>query len=132
MSSALILFAHGSRDPNWAAPFRDLQARIRRARPNMQVELAFLELMEPALPTVLERMAAAGHARVLLAPIFMAQGAHLRRDLATLVSQSRERHPHLDIVLLPAAGELDTVLEAMSAALIEAADDQKNTARKTS
>ena len=29
MSSALILFAHGARDPEWAAPLRRVQAAVR-------------------------------------------------------------------------------------------------------
>lgn len=43
-SSALILFAHGSRDPKWAEPFKAIQSLIRAQAPGLIVELAFLEL----------------------------------------------------------------------------------------
>ena len=41
--SALVLFAHGSRDPEWARPFEALRARLERRLPATPVVLAFLE-----------------------------------------------------------------------------------------
>ena len=46
MSHGLILFAHGSRDARWAAPFEAVAQRIRQARPQLQLQLAYLELMK--------------------------------------------------------------------------------------
>ncbi len=110
---ALILFAHGSRDPQWAAPFRAVREKIATARPQLMIELAFLEFMQPALPEAIDRLAAAGHGRLVIAPLFMAQGAHLKRDLMKLLSEAVTRHPEIDIELLPAAGEADPVLDAI-------------------
>jgi len=110
---ALVLFAHGSRDPQWAAPFRVVQMKIAAARPELRIEVAFLEFMQPSLPDAIDRLAAAGHDRLVIAPLFMAQGAHLKRDLMKLLSEAVTRHPDIDIVLLPAAGEADPVLDAI-------------------
>jgi sirohydrochlorin cobaltochelatase len=112
--SALVLFAHGSRDAQWAEPLKSIQERIRRQRPALTVELAFLELMAPSLPDALQTLAASGKRRVAIAPLFMAQGAHLREDLAALVAAARARHSDVKIKLLPAIGEVDAVIEAMS------------------
>ena len=49
MSDGLILFAHGARDPRWAAPFEAVARRIRERRPQLQLQLAYLELMAPSL-----------------------------------------------------------------------------------
>ena len=111
--SALILFAHGSRDPQWAEPFRTIQRSIAKRKPAVVVDLAFLEMMEPTLPAAIDRLVASGHSRFTIAPLFMAQGAHLKRDLKELVSKLRERHPQIQIALLPAAGEADPVLDAI-------------------
>ena len=46
---AIILFAHGARDPEWAAPFVIIRRQLQAARPDAQVELAFLELRTPWL-----------------------------------------------------------------------------------
>ena len=114
MTAALILFAHGSRDPQWAAPFRAVQKKLASMRPRVTVELAFLEMMQPSLPEALERVVSAGHATITIAPLFMAQGAHLKRDLAKLVADAKARHRGVDIHMLPAAGEAEAVLDAMS------------------
>ncbi len=47
MSSAIVLFAHGARDPEWAQPFEKMRARIQERLPGTPVVLAFLELMQP-------------------------------------------------------------------------------------
>ncbi len=119
--SALVLFAHGSRDPDWALPFRAVQQKVAAERPELSVELAFLEVMQPPLVDTVAHLAKAGHARITIAPLFMAQGAHLKRDLANIVADLRHAHPHIELVLLPAAGEAPAVLEAVSAWLAGAA-----------
>ena len=108
-----MLFAHGSRDPAWAAPFREIERRVAAANPRDEVALSFLEMMEPTLPQAADRLAAAGCTRVTIAPLFMAQGAHLKRDLARLIDEVRSRHPQLEIVELPAAGESELVMNAI-------------------
>jgi sirohydrochlorin cobaltochelatase len=46
-SSAVILFAHGAREPVWAQPLESIRDRLRAA--GTPVELAFLEFMSPSL-----------------------------------------------------------------------------------
>ena len=113
MKTGVVLFAHGSRDPEWAAPFRAIERRLATAKPDAQVALAFLELMEPKLPEAVDRMVAAGCGRITIAPLFMAQGAHLKRDLARLIDDANARHPGVQIAALPAAGEADIVINAI-------------------
>lgn len=115
---ALILFAHGSRDPQWAEPFRTVQKNVSAKKPGLAVELAFLEIMQPSLPEAVDRLVAAGHTRLTIAPLFMAQGAHLKRDVAQLLAKIRERHAAAEVVLLPAAGEVNEVVEAIGAWLV--------------
>ena len=111
--NALVLFAHGSRDPAWAAPFRAIQQRVVEARPGATVELAFLEMMQPTLAETLDRLAGGGHTQITIAPLFMAQGAHLKRDLAAILATSKERHPHVQFTVLPAAGEVEPVADSI-------------------
>lgn len=115
MTPALVLFAHGSRDPDWVAPFRAVQERVKAARPDVAVELAFLEIMTPALPATIDRLSVEGCRKITIAPLFMAQGAHVKRDLSRLVAEMRARHPQLDLKLLPAVGEVDSIINAVSA-----------------
>ena len=113
--SAVVLFAHGSRDPQWVHPFRVVQEKLAAQRPELAVELAFLEFMQPSLPEAVNRLATAGHGRITIAPLFMAQGAHMKRDLEGLAAGLRARHAGIEIKVLPAAGEAGPVLDAISA-----------------
>lgn len=113
MKPALVLFAHGSRDPEWSAPFRAIQAKLAARRPDVTVELAFLEAVSPALDEVLDGLAANGHTNITVAPLFMAQGGHLKRDVPRLLEAQRARHPGVVLKLLPAIGEVDALIDAI-------------------
>ena len=118
MKSALVLFAHGAREPAWATPFRAIRDKVARSRPDLTVELAFLELMTPPLEECIARLAAGGHSRITVAPLFLGMGGHLKRDLPQLVDGVRERHPALEIVTLPPIGEAEALLEAIAGWLV--------------
>jgi sirohydrochlorin cobaltochelatase len=104
MSSGLILFAHGARDPRWLEPFDAIAAAVRSRAPAIDVRLAFLELIAPNLTTVAEAMVSDGCKRIDILPLFLGTGGHLRRDLPPLVEAIKARHASVSIVLHPAAG----------------------------
>ena len=111
---ALVLFAHGARDPEWALPFQRIRRTVAAKRAGTAVELAFHESMEPTLAAAAAKLAAAGHQRIVVAPLFMAQGSHLKRDLPRIIDALRAEHPGTAFDLLPAIGEVDAVLDAIS------------------
>lgn len=112
---ALILFAHGSRDPSWRMPFDRLAARLRELRPDLLVSLAFLERAEPSLPDAAGAAAAQGATTIRVAPLFLGLGGHLRHDLPQLVDGARLRCPGAKLELTPSLGESEDVLGAMAA-----------------
>lgn len=111
---ALILFAHGARDPRWAAPFERLRDTIRSRQPDLRVELAFLEFMIPSLPQIAVSMAADGITDITLVPVFLGQGGHVLRDLPLLLEEIHQQAPALRIALQPAVGESESVVAAMA------------------
>ena len=121
MAHALVLFAHGARDPRWAEPFEAVAARVRAAAPGLPVVLAFLELMTPSLADAVATLVAAGATRVDVVPLFLGTGGHLREDLPPLVDALRTAHPGATIALHPAIGEHAVVGEAMARAALLAA-----------
>ncbi len=114
MTRGLILFAHGARDPRWAEPFEVIAAAVRARAPDVDVRLAFLELMTPDLPTVADAMAAAGCTRIDILPLFLGTGGHLRRDLPPLVEDIKARYASVNIELHAAAGEAPALIAAMA------------------
>jgi sirohydrochlorin cobaltochelatase len=111
---AVILFGHGARDPQWADPMRRLQSILVAALPDVQVELAFLELMEPSLPAVVECLAASGVESVKVVPIFFGRGGHLKNDFPVLMNELRTSHPTMAIEATEAVGQWDAVWQAIA------------------
>jgi sirohydrochlorin cobaltochelatase len=120
MSPGLILFAHGARDPRWAAPFEAVAARIRADRPGLPVRLSYLELMTPDLPTAATELVAEGCDAVTVLPLFLGAGGHVRRDLPVLVDGLRAAHPAVRWSLQPPVGELPALTAAMAQAALDA------------
>jgi sirohydrochlorin cobaltochelatase len=116
----LILLGHGSRDPEWARPLREVAARLTSAPAAPCVELAFLEWIEPTLGEACARLAARGVARIAVVPMFIAQSGHVRRDLPAQVDAARARHPGVRIDLAVAVGEDGRVQQAMADAALAA------------
>jgi len=111
---AIVLFAHGARDPEWAVPFRRIRdALAARLEPGGRVALAFLELMDPPLETAVAELAAAGIGSIVLVPLFMAQGGHLKHDLPRKLAEIGRTHPSVTFRVLPAVGDVDEVLAAI-------------------
>ena len=114
MADAIILFAHGSRDPQWAAPLRSLQGVVAKRCPDSQVLVAFLELMQPDLSAALAQAAADGARTISLVPVFLAAGAHLKNDLPRLVDAACTAHPQLVVRVSPPLGESEAVQSALA------------------
>ena len=114
MTTGLILFAHGARDPRWAAPFEAVLQRVQQLQPSLQARLAYLELMEPSLPAAAQALVEAGCRHISIQPLFLGTGGHLRRDLPLLMDDIQQRHPDIRWSLQPAIGEQPAVMEAMA------------------
>ena len=114
MNQGLILFAHGARDPRWAAPFEAVAAQVRAQRPHVAVRLAYLEFMQPGLEQAGSELAALGCTQVQVLPLFLGAGGHVRKDLPMLIEALVSKHPGLQVRLQPAVGELAAVVQAMA------------------
>lgn len=119
MTYGLILFAHGARDPAWAAPFEAIGTLVRARRPSLQVRLAFLELMRPSLPEAAAELIGAGCRQVDIRPMFLGTGGHVRRDLPLLLDELRRTHAGVAFTLHEAIGEHRGVHAAMAEAIVE-------------
>ena len=120
---ALVLFAHGARDPRWAQPFLKMQAIAKGRMPDAVVELAFLELMEPRLPAVVSQLVEGGCTEISVVPVFLGQGGHVLRDLPPMIDTLREQFPSLVIHVSNAVGESPEVLEAIAAYCVSSLPD---------
>jgi sirohydrochlorin cobaltochelatase len=114
MRSAILLFAHGARDPSWALPFQAIRNAVAQASPEKRVELAYLELMIPSLPDTAEKLIEEGVQSITIVPLFMAQGGHLKKDLPVLLDALRAQHPAVALTLTPAIGDVPELTSAIA------------------
>ena len=116
MTTSIILFAHGARDPEWANPMRRVQAILRQQIPTMPVELAFLEFLAPTLPECAAQLIAQGAEKIVVLPMFIARGGHLKKETPEMIELLRSTYPEVEFSLGNAIGEHELVVQAMATA----------------
>jgi len=121
MTTALILFAHGARDPEWANPMRRVQAVVRQRMSTVPVELAFLEFMAPTLPERAAELIAQGADKIVVLPMFIARGGHLKKETPEMIDILQSTYPQVEFSLGNAIGEHEMVVQAMASAALEVA-----------
>lgn len=112
--TASILFAHGARDPGWAAPLWRVREHMQARSPGLRVELAFFGFIEPTLPDCAELLIGEGFVRIVIVPMFIAQGGHLKKDLPLIVEELRCRYPQVTFEVAGPVGEAERVVQAMA------------------
>ncbi len=110
----ILLFGHGARNPEWAQPFHRIRDAILAREPEALVEPGFLELMRPTFDEAVDCLVRQGATEIVVVPIFMAAGSHIKKDLPQLAANAMDRHAGLTIELAAPVGEAATVLAAMA------------------
>lgn len=113
LTTAVILFAHGAREPEWARPFEEVRDRLRAE--GLRVELAYLEIMQPSLDEAARLLAAEGVRSASIVPLFLSQGKHLKRELPEMVAVLSRAHAGVTFRVAPALGDDPEVLAAITA-----------------
>jgi sirohydrochlorin cobaltochelatase len=97
MRSALLIAGHGSRDPEGVAEFLDLARQFRVHRPDLLIEIAFLEFARPTIQEGIDRLAQAGAEAVIVLPGVLMAAGHAKNDMASEVRLARQRYPRMEI-----------------------------------
>lgn len=116
---AVVLFAHGSRDPLWHKPIEAVAAHMANGTPGLLVRCAYLELSSPDLATACQELIGTGVAHVSVVPMFLGVGRHAREDLPLLVVQLRAQHPDVVFELKAAVGEDIRLIQLLAAIAAE-------------
>jgi sirohydrochlorin cobaltochelatase len=112
--AAIILLAHGSRDPLWRQPIEAVAARIAADQPATAVRCAYLELCAPRLPEAAQALVQGGATQITVAPLFLGMGKHAREDLPRLMDALRQAHPGVRFHMQRAMGEDPRVVQLMA------------------
>jgi sirohydrochlorin cobaltochelatase len=97
MKSAILIAGHGSRDPEGIAEFLSLARHFRSYRPDLAVEIAFLEFARPTIQEGIDRLVREGNQTIVVLPGVLMAASHAKNDMASEVRLARQRHPNTDI-----------------------------------
>jgi sirohydrochlorin ferrochelatase len=90
MPECLVVVAHGTASPAGRATTEQLVAAVRAARPGVDVELCFLDVIAPRLPDTLVGL---GGRPGVVVPLLLSTGYHVQSDIPAAVA----RHPHVRV-----------------------------------
>jgi sirohydrochlorin ferrochelatase len=106
VAATLLLAAHGTRSVSGSATTAAVAAAVQAARPDVAVELCFLDVARPSLPEALD--ARAGR-RVVVVPFLLSAGYHVNTEIPSIVEGRAEvlvaRHLGPDRVVLAAVAQ---------------------------
>ena len=111
--TAVVIWSHGSRDPEWKENIESIAQRMRQASPQTKVACAYLELCPPDLVQAVAPLVVAGVRQIRLVPLFFGMGTHIRKDLPERVNLLRQAYPDLGVELLKPAGDHPGVQDAV-------------------
>ncbi len=86
----IILLAHGSSDPRWCETFEKLAGPTLESVPGSRI--AYMELAEPSIETVVSEGVEAGSRAFIIVPLFLAAGRHLRKDVPGMIEEIEKAH----------------------------------------
>lgn len=112
---ALVLLAHGSRDPLGLQPLEQIRTWVQAAQPDLQVVQAYLSLNQPSLEDCLQNLHHAGVAEATVLPMLVARGQHLNVELPLLLADLQLRFPGLKLSVGPHLGADSAIVDLVLA-----------------
>ena len=122
---ALVALAHGSRDPRSAQTIKALVDEVKKTRPDLRIEPAFLELSKPGFATVVDRLVKAGYDEIVVVPLLLTEAYHAKVDVPAAIREATERHPGLRIRATAVLGLEPVFLEVLDRRLRAALKDAR-------
>ncbi len=94
----VVLFSHGSKREQSNRAFRELVEEI-EIEGVAEIGHAFLEFTEPGLVDAVEEMISEGADKMVIVPVFLFPGKHVRDDLPGLVEELEEENEEVEFVI---------------------------------
>ena len=120
MTTAILLFGHGSRIPEANQTLYAIADMVREQLGSAIVEVSFGGRQAPGILDGIERCLAHGARRILLSPYFLSAGAHVLKELPAQLAEARRRHPGLEMTLGQPLGAHPKLAEVVCERIAEA------------
>jgi sirohydrochlorin cobaltochelatase len=83
--TGILLIGHGSRLPYNKEVVQAIAQKYSQTKPEYNIEVGFMELAEPNIPTAFNKLKESGVKRVIVTPVFLAHGLHTKRDIPNIL-----------------------------------------------
>jgi sirohydrochlorin ferrochelatase len=110
---ALVILAHGSRDPRSAATVHALASNLRELRDDLRIETSFLDHCPPSPYQVFEKLIADGVEEAVVVPLFLSGAYHARVDVPAVIDEARSRYPALKVLASDVLGYDESLLDVL-------------------
>jgi len=125
LAPALLLVAHGSRDPAAAQTHARLVRLVGESAPGLEVALCHVDHTEPSVSGALDGFAAAGR-EVVAMPLLLSAAAHSKGDIPGALQAAAARHGGLRVRYAGVLGPHPLLLSALVGRLAEAGVDDES------
>lgn len=96
MKKALLIVGHGSRSEDAVAVFKQIVNEVRKKSSFSFVEGAHMELAVPGIRESVSLLADKQVKEITIAPYFLYEGMHLKKDIPEIISLLTEEYPGID------------------------------------
>ena len=83
--TGILLVGHGSRLPYNKEVVQTIAEKYAKSQPDYNIEVGFMELAEPNIPTAFNKLKETGVKKIIVTPVFLAHGLHTKRDIPTIL-----------------------------------------------
>jgi len=115
----ILIVGHGSREDSGNVEIRDFTAQWRARRPDLRIELCFIEFAPPELNAALLDAARTSR-RVLVVPLILNAAGHVKMEIPEAVEGARRACPQAEILLAPHLTACDPILAILKRRLRKA------------
>jgi len=99
MKEGILLLGHGSRREEANQVIRDICELVKERYGEGLYEVGYLSFGEPTLAEAVENLIAAGAKKIIVVPVFLVTGNHIKRDIPSRLLLQKTSHPDIQFVL---------------------------------
>ncbi len=132
MSKGFIVLGHGSKVPETIGILENITGSLRKRLKYAKVSYAALQFNEPDLPGVIASMSEDGVTDIIIVPLFLVDGNHIREDIPEIIREERSKYPSLNIRLANHIGADMRITDILIDRIIGLTDNNGGDASKLS
>jgi sirohydrochlorin ferrochelatase len=95
---SMVLLGYGSSDPRVARVSQQIRARVLEVRPELDVQVAFIDHCPPNGLQVVNQLVKRGVSEVVFVPMLLSDAFHAHVEVPALVAQVQAAHPELSVI----------------------------------